>query len=87
MTLTSSEERSIKVNAMSLDCMEYRDNENNINLLINRDFFDLISFESYLSMYPYLCVDCSSNNNYSINSHLEFPLYTYLYSYDNEIIV
>jgi hypothetical protein len=38
-------------------------------------------------MYLDLFIDCSSNNNYSVNSHMEFPLYTYLYSDDKETIV
>lgn len=67
--------------------MEDIGNGNNINISTNKEVFDLISYESYLSMYLDLFLDCNLNNNFSVNCHMEIPLYTYLYLYDKETIV
>jgi hypothetical protein len=70
---SSSEERSIEINSMSYCYMKDLDleNDNYNDNIINREFFNLISYENYLPLYPNQFVDCSSNNNYFINSHME----------------
>lgn len=41
--------------------MEDIGNGNNINISTNKEVFDLISYESYLSMYSDLFLDCNLN--------------------------
>jgi len=70
---SSSKERSIEINSMSFGYMKDLDleNDNDSDNIINREIFNLISYEIYLPLYPDIFVGCSSNNNYSINSHIE----------------